>query len=80
MKAEIIKAKISKLFEKGEVVHMNVSLNHPKVHLSGVPVRIKEVYAHLFRIEEVETGKHFTIQYTDILINRVQVLEFENIG
>ncbi len=80
MTTEIIKAKINKLFEKGDIIHMNVSLNHPKVLLTGVPVKIKEVYAHLFRIKEVETGKYFTIQYTDILIDRVQVLEFENIG
>ena len=75
MNIELIKAKIKLLYEKNPIIHVNVSLNHPKIQLRGVAVQIEEIYPHVFRILEIDSGKRFTLQYTDILIGRIEVLE-----
>lgn len=76
MQIDAIKARIELCFKEGATIHMNVSLNHPKLNLRGVPVKIVSVFSHIFMIEEIDTKKRFSIQYADILIGRIEVLEF----
>ena len=72
-----IKDKVKARFEIDPNVHVNVCLTHPKLHLENDEAVIKGVYPHVFRLEEYSTGNPqcHTLQYTDILINRIQIIE-----
>lgn len=72
-----IKEKVQARFKLDPNVHVNVCLTHPKLQLENDVAVIKGVYPHVFRLEEYSTGKPqcHTLQYTDILINRIQIIE-----
>lgn len=79
MSLDIIRTKIKELYETNPHIHMNVSLSHPKLVLNNALATIKGVYAHTFQIEENTNGISRThiIQYTDILIKNVTILELK---
>ncbi len=74
---EKIKTGICKLYEKGEVIHITITLTHPRINLKEAPAEIKGVYPHVFRVEEhgVPNPKGYTLQYTDLLTNNVKISE-----
>lgn len=74
---DIIKNKIRYLYENNPNIHMNVTINHPKIELKNDPAVIKGVYSHIFRIEEYSKGvpQSHTIQYTDIMTKRIEIVE-----
>ncbi len=74
---DIIKEKVKQRFETDPNVHVNVSLVRPRLRLVNDAAVIKGVYPHVFRLEEYSTGKPqcHTLQYTDILIKRIEILE-----
>ena len=74
---DIIKSKIKKLYETNPNIHINVSLTRPRVSFTCEPAIITGVYPNIFQIEEQSSGskKCRTIQYTDVLINRIEILE-----
>ena len=72
-----IKSGIAELYRKGEPIHVNVSLSHPKVSLKNDLARIVGVYPYVFRIEEKSSGaaKCHTLQYSDILTGNIEIIE-----
>lgn len=77
---ERIRERIRRRYEADPLVHLNVSLAHPKLELRGVPAVIKDVYPHVFRIEETSSGvpQCHTLQYTDVYTGHVEILELQN--
>ena len=76
---EIIRKRIKELYEKGESIHMNISIKKPRISLQNVSARIRGVYAHLFSIEVYDKGypQIYSVQYAEILINRVEIAELD---
>ncbi|MBQ2973133.1 MAG: hypothetical protein IJE19_02150 [Clostridia bacterium] len=76
---DLIKAQIKNLYENNPNIHINISLTHPRLHLTNDPVTIKGVYPHFFRIEETSSGvpKCHTLQYTDVLTGQVSIEEMK---
>ena len=72
-----IRARILARCQRDPRVHINVSIQQPKLHLSNVPVEIMGVYAHLFQIEETTSGqaKRHTLPYTDVLLHHIEILD-----
>lgn len=58
-------------------IRINASLSEPKLHWSNVEVTITGVYAHIFRIEKMESGqkKRYTLQYADVLLHHIELLD-----
>lgn len=74
---DAIKGKIQKLYESDPHIHVNVSKNRPKVVIRNQPAVITGVYRNVFQIEECSSGtpKRYTLQYTDVYIGQVEILE-----
>lgn len=74
---ERIRNSIQKLYDTHPDIRINVQMTHPKVNLKNEPVTIKGVYPHIFQIEERSSGypKCHTLQYTDVLIKQIEILE-----
>lgn len=77
IKYDAIRDQLKKLQGSGSTVHMDVNMNHPKLHLTNAAAKITGVYSHLFQIEEDSTGKirKHTIQYNELLTKNVVILE-----
>lgn len=78
MTLESIKADIKRLFDENPNIHIDVALSHPRLELENDPVVIKGVYPNVFRIEENSSStspKCHTLQYADVLIGRIRILE-----
>lgn len=74
---DIIKSKINNLYVKKSVIHINVTLTNPRVNLKNQTAIIKNVYPHIFQIEECngDNPKCYTLQYTDVLTKQIDILE-----
>lgn len=74
-----IKDRIRKLYETNQSIHVCVKLSHPRVNVEGTPAVIKGVYPNIFIIEENENGypKTHSIQYSELLIGQVRILELD---
>ena len=79
---DAIKARIRDLYQTNPAIHINVSITKPKIQLRNEPVIIKGVYPHIFQIEEQSSGlpKMHTLQYADVLMHRIDILELEKDG
>ena len=74
-----IRQQISERFQKNPGITINVALKKPKLNLSGVPVRIVGVYPHIFQVEEETAAgekKRHTLQYTDVFLHNIEILDF----
>ena len=71
---DMIRTQVKTLYETSPSVHVNVTFSAPKVTLRNEPVVIKNVYPHIFRIED---RKHvsYTLTYNDVLTKNVEILE-----
>lgn len=78
---ESIRSHIQKRFETDPVIHMNVTMRHPKILVENGPAVIKGVYPNIFQVEERESGyvRRHSVQYNDVLIGRVEILELQDI-
>ncbi len=76
---ERMKANVKKLFETNPMVHLNVHLTNPKLVLENTEAKIIGVYPHIFQIEEYThpQPKTHILQYSDLLISRIVILELE---
>ncbi len=76
---ERIKAGVKKLYQTNPNIHMDVHLSNPKLVLENAEAKIIGVYPHIFQIEEYthEQPKTHMLQYSDILIRRIVILEME---
>ena len=72
---ERIKRKIQTLYHTNPVIHVDVSINRPKVLVNGQQARIVGIYPHIFQIEA--EGKRYSLQYSDVLIKSIRILELE---
>ena len=77
---QTIRKDIRNLFETDPHIHVNVTMRHPKVSVQNGPAVIKGVYPNIFQIEENENGyvRCHPVQYNDVLIGRVEILELQN--
>ncbi len=77
-----IKKKIRHLYETDPHIHVNVAMNHPKIHLQNAAVTLKGVYPHIFQIEEYSRGvpECHTLQYADLLSGQIEILELGRLG
>ncbi len=75
----MIRQKIRKLYETNPNVHMDVTLTRPKLVMFNAPAKITGVYSNIFEIEEGTSGlvKSHSLQYADVLIGRVTILEMK---
>lgn len=76
---DIIRSKIQKLYNNNPSIHINVAITRPKVILKNEPVVIKGIYPHIFQIEERSSGfpKTHTVQYSDVLLNHIEIIELK---
>ena len=74
---ESIKKDIGQLYKTDPHIHVNVTMRHPKVSVRNEPAQITGMYPNFFQIEERENGyaRRHTLQYNDVLIGRVEILE-----
>lgn len=74
---ETIKKDIERLYKTAPHIHVNVTMRHPKVSVRNEPAQITGLYPNFFQIEERESGypRRHTLQYNDVLIGRVEILE-----
>ncbi len=70
-----IRMKVQKQFRTNPRIHINVSMNRPKIKIENQPARIIGVYPNIFQIEA--EGKSYTVQYIDLLTNNVRITELE---
>ena len=57
-----IKNKIQRLFHTDPIIHIDVSMNRPKIRIANQEARIKGVYSNVFQIEAQQiTQLHKTI-------------------
>ena len=72
-----IKIKIQKLYNTNPQIHINVHSNRPKMYYDNEPAIIRGVYQHIFQLEVKEDNqiKSFYMQYEDVLIKRVEIIE-----
>ncbi len=77
---DIIKSKIKSLYETNPSIHVNVSLNTPKISLKNKPVLLIGVYPHVFRIEDRSSGRaeQHTLQYVDVLTKNIEIVELKD--
>ena len=75
----IVKEKIKNLYESNPQIHINVYTTKPKLNFQNLCATIKGVYPHIFRIEVSENSsiKSFCVQYSDVVTNKVQILELK---
>lgn len=74
---DYVRKNIEKLYKTNPNVHVNVDIASPKVKRQNEPVLIKGVYPHIFQIEEQSTKKTYTLQYSDVLHNHIEILELK---
>ena len=74
---ELLKNKVRKLYSTHPEVHVNVSINSPRVRLTNEPALILGVYHHVFTIEMEKEGRQ-TLQYTDLLMGNVEIVELNS--
>ncbi len=74
---ETIKKDIERLYKTAPHIHVNVTMRHPKVSVRNEPAQITGLYPNFFQIEERESRypRRHTLQYNDVLIGRVEILE-----
>lgn len=79
---DTIRRDIRKLFETDPHVHVNVTMRHPKVSVQNGPAVIKGVYPNTFQMEETQSGftQRHSVQYNDVLIGRVEILELTGLS
>lgn len=78
---ETIKKGIQELYDTAPHIHVNVTMRHPKVSVQNGEAVIKGVYPNIFQIEETDNGykRCHSVQYNDVLIGRVEILELQDI-
>ena len=78
---DTIRKDICNLFETNPHIHVNVTMRHPKVSVQNGSAVIKGVYPNTFQLEEAESGykQCHSVQYNDVLIGRVEILELQDI-
>ncbi len=76
---EKIKQQVKTLYETAPEIHMDVALSRPRLTLQNAAATITGVYPHIFQITESSSGapKSHTLQYTDILIGSIKIVELE---
>lgn len=74
---EMVKEKIRRLYQTDPNIHISVTSTSPRIDVRNQPAEIVGVYKNIFRIKvDDNTAKHFhTLQYTDLLINKVKIRE-----
>ena len=74
-----VKAQVKRRYETNPQIHLNVSLSRPRLSPQNTRAVIKGVYAHIFIIEENESGfpQCHTLQYADLLTGHIVILELE---
>ncbi len=74
---DYIKFEIKKLYEAQTVIHVSITISHPKTEIKNDPAIITGVYSNLFRIEETSTGipVTHTLKYSDILTKQIAISE-----
>lgn len=74
-----IKAKIRELYDSKTEIHVNVNSKKPRINVENSPGHITGVYRNLFTIEANENGwiRTFDVQYTDLFVGKVRILEIE---
>ena len=71
-----IRRRITALFQTNPVVHVDVSVDRPKMTVLNQEARIRGVYPYIFRLES--NGKCYTLQYADVLMKKIRIAEIEN--
>ena len=76
---DTIRAKLQRLYNTDPHIRINVALTNPKINLKNEQVTIIGIYTHIFQIEERSSGspKKHTLQYSDILIGHIEILDME---
>ncbi|MBR2080606.1 MAG: hypothetical protein IKA78_00080 [Oscillospiraceae bacterium] len=78
MTIEEIRLAVQRLFEIAPVIHVDVSINRPRIRIEDQVARITGVYRNIFQIEA--EGKSYTLQYADILMGSVRISELAEDG
>ena len=68
-----IKLRIQQLYQDNPNIHIDVSMNRPRINIVNQEATIKGIYKNVFLIET--HGQRQTLLYSDILIKRVRIAE-----
>ena len=68
-----IKLRIQQLYQDNPNIHIDVSMNRPRINIVNQEATIKGIYKNVFLIET--QGQRQTLLYSDILIKRVRIAE-----
>ena len=73
---------VKSLCNNAPKIHVDITIQHPKLSFKNDPALIKAVYPHVFIIEEYRSGtpQCHTLQYTDILTRQIRILELDENG
>lgn len=76
---DVLKKRIKWLYENHPNIHVNINLNHPKLHLENAPATIVGVYPNIFVVSENSKGREekHTLMYTDVWIGHIEILELK---
>lgn len=76
---DYIREQIRNLCKNDSKIHIDISIQHPRLCLKNDPAQIKELYPRVFVIEENSTGvpQRHTLQYTDVLTRQIIIRELE---
>ncbi len=71
------RSQIQQLYRTHPDVHVNVVLRNPRSLLTNVPVVIKEVYPHVFKVEDRSAGlpRTYVHQYGEMITKEIEILE-----
>ena len=72
---DVIKEKITLLYQANAVLQVGILILHPKKHMENREAKIVGVYPNVFRIES--QGKSYTLQYSDVLTKTVTIAGIE---
>ncbi len=68
-----IKLRVQQLYQDNPDIHIDVSMNRPRIKIVNQEAKIIGIYKNVFQIET--QGQHHTLLYSDILIKRVRIAE-----
>ena len=71
-----IRQRIAERYRTNPKIRVNVNLTRPKLQLRDAEAVITGVYSHLFQVEETagERKRHI-LQYTDVLLGSIEIIE-----
>lgn len=72
-----IHSRILRLQRTNPNIHIHYQNMHPRINVTNAPVRIRNVYAHVFELEYEQDGQKCIkiLSYADVISRRIEIVE-----